>query len=539
MASGTVIQPPPGFVLDGSDARPEITIRPPSQLSAPAVPPPPGFVVEGSGLEESVNLPQREPSIPDPSIGDALAHTVSQGITLGTSDEIAAGLRSGAGLWGDYGEALADERANLERARERHPWASTMGEIAGGATLGLGAAGSGATLMRAGQSLPKAMMAGAGEGAAYAGAYGFGTGEGDAGKRLESAADAAKTGAVVGAAVPVASRALGSIINAVRGRGAENAILRGAPTEDQLREAAEAAYAKAEQAGVIIDPEGVRRITRDIIGDLTEIGATPALQPRAFEALKELQKAEARPITLKGIDILRRIVSNGPGASQDRTEKMIAGKMVNRIDDYLASIKPGDVIAGDAKVGAQALSDARAFWRQMRKGEILSEAEELAKRRAQSTYGGGNLNNATRQEVRKILDSKKLSRGFSASEKAALEKVVRGTPVQNAMRVAGKYSASGPISTVASGMVGSSLGGILGGPLGATIGAGALPALGSVVKSAADKGTLRQLALAEAIIRSGKSPQAAQAAAKEQIDAILRGILMGGGQSGGNIVSRP
>lgn len=156
------------------------------------------------------------PSMPDPTMLDAAILNTSQGMTFGFGDEIAAGLRSGAGLWGDYGAELADERANLERARERHPWVSTAADLGGGIATGVGLAGSGATLMKAGQSLPKAMGLGALEGAAYGGAYGFGSGEGGAEERTKSAGKGAIIGGVIGGAVPAVARGVGKVVTAVK-----------------------------------------------------------------------------------------------------------------------------------------------------------------------------------------------------------------------------------------------------------------------------------------------------------------------------------
>jgi hypothetical protein len=160
---------------------------------------------------------------------------IQQGITLGFGDELMAGLMvpaevikgaitgedSGKGfdrISDAYGRNLARERGKLEAAREQHPIVTGVSEAAGGMATGGALAKGGVTLMRAGQSLPKMIFAGAGEGAGYGLVSGFGAGEGDAGKRIEDAALGARNGAIIGGAVPLIARGVGMGVSAARGR---------------------------------------------------------------------------------------------------------------------------------------------------------------------------------------------------------------------------------------------------------------------------------------------------------------------------------
>jgi hypothetical protein len=63
---------------------------------------------------------------------DSTGRQVAQGATFGLMDEISAGLRTGAGLWGNYGETLAQERARDDTFRQDHPVVSAVANIAGG-----------------------------------------------------------------------------------------------------------------------------------------------------------------------------------------------------------------------------------------------------------------------------------------------------------------------------------------------------------------------------------------------------------------------
>jgi len=433
----------------------------------------------------------------------------------GGADRIGAGVRSLLS-----GNSYEDELKFVQQAtgqlKDRHPVvdaaAQAAGAVAGTAPLvaaapaafGIGAASRGSAALASGIS-----------GAAIGGADAGVRSGGDIGSTLLGAG----VGGVVGAAAPEVSRLLGKGISALRKPGAEKAAIKAAPSLEGLREAAEAAYARADRAGVILRPEGIARVNKQIVEDLTEAGATPALQPRIFSALGELQKAEGQPITLKGMDVLRRVVSNA-GASMDPTEKMLASKMISRIDDYLGAVAPKDAIMGNAREGIGALTQARALWRRIKKAEMIGEALGKAERAAASSGSGGNIDNAMRQKVRAILDNPKLSRGFTADEKAALERVVRGTKGQNALRLVGKLSPSGNGLMAALGV-----GATAANPLMA-----AAPVAGMVAKPLAERATGRSAALAEAIIRGGGKAPKAPPVNQAQIDEIVR-VLLGGAQT--------
>lgn len=146
---------------------------------------------------------------------DNLVRSGARGASFGLADEIAAagdatvgpildlilgklGLgktnTSTAGGWSArYGENLGRERAQDRTFDAENPVASTTGKLAGGV------AGAIATLPRAILQTPT-LLRSAGAGATIGGAAGFGEGEGGIVPRLESAAEGAGVGAVLGPA---------------------------------------------------------------------------------------------------------------------------------------------------------------------------------------------------------------------------------------------------------------------------------------------------------------------------------------------------
>jgi hypothetical protein len=172
------------------------------------------------------------------------------------------------------------------------------------------------------------------------------------------------------------------------------------------------------------------------------------------------------------------------------------------------------VVAGNANEAANAIVRARSLWSRMRKSEMLEEALEKAERRAASTGSGGNTDNAIRQNIRAILDNPKKVRGFSTEEREALERVVRGGPIQNVMRLVGKLSPEG------NGLMAAlNVGAVAMNPMMA-----AGTATGFAAKKIADRATPANLEKASALIRNGGAPtlQALSPKAQAFLEMLLR-----------------
>lgn len=148
-----------------------------------------------------------------------------KGATMGFGDELVAGARTGLGAIVDpikhigdanykpisigerynYEKALEDERA--KDADRRTGAFGTIAELVGGLGTGVGAARSGLTLLKQGQSLGQMARAGALEGAGYGAVSGAGEGDGLS-DRLRKALGGAASGAALGGALPLAAEGI-------------------------------------------------------------------------------------------------------------------------------------------------------------------------------------------------------------------------------------------------------------------------------------------------------------------------------------------
>lgn len=388
--------------------------------------------------------------------------------TFGLADEISAGLGSLTGIGGDYGKY--DKNLSGQRQRDSEGGMSRFaGQMAGAVAIPGGSA--------------KSVGGAALQGGAMGAAYGYGSGEGGAENRLANAGVGFATGGAAGGLVRAGA-------NAIERKLAGSVI----PSNEALSKAAQAAYKAADDAGVIIRPESAQRLATSIKQQLAEDGFDTALHPGVMAVLNRLDGLEGQNVTLKGMDIIRRVAANAAGDVTRPDQQRLVSKMINQIDDFIGDLKPADVLAGDSREAANQMLKARSLWTRLKKAEKVDSAILKAERRAASTGSGGNADNAMRQNVRALLDNPKTARGMSAAEKKAAERVVRGTVPQNALRLAGKLAPTG----VVSGTLSSAAGYGLAGPIG--IG---LPVLGAGAKALADKMTVGNVEKLSQLIRSG------------------------------------
>lgn len=445
------------------------------------------------------------------AFGDA-TDSVMRGIPF--SDEITSAVGApfrAAGDWmrGDgfdigraYDEKMRVEAELTRRREDRSPVASTVGAVAGGLATAAPLAKAGASLLQGARPTIGSLMGrGAAEGAAYGAVYGAGEGRG-ANERISNALFGAGTGAATGAA--------GGAVARIGANRATNATI---PSIDELRAAGQAAYQQADNAGVIFTPKAVDRVNSAITQKLTDLGYDPALQPGAAAVVRRLEALQGQNVTLSGLDTLRKIAGNGfvPG---NKSNNRAVSEIIDAIDDLVANPSAQDVLMGNAQAGSAAMKTARDLWSRMSKAERVQSAVSRAELRAASTGSGGNADNATRQNLRRLVES---PRGFTQAEQEALRKAVTGSPGQNALRLAGKLSPSGNGLMAALG-----IGGAMVNP---AVGVAALGGMGA--KTVADAMTRNQTRIVDALIRSGGNlPQTVSPARQAIADALMRGGLL-------------
>lgn len=349
------------------------------------------------------------------------------------------------------------------------------------------------------------------------------------GAASEAAGEAAKGSQYEGPARIAGALAGGAAAGKFLTPSAKRAI----PTVEQLEDAAGSGYNTARNMGLEVKPSAVARTATDLQADLNKDGINAVLAPKTFSILSDLQSPPSGAVaaTVTDFETARRALGNAAKDFTNPTEKLAASRAISHIDDYLANIPQGDVMAGDAAKVAAVLSDARGNYAAAKRATEVSDALNTAEFSAAAANSGQNVANRTRQTLRPILTSEKKGRGFNDDELAQVERVVTGTRVGNTARhLANNLGAGGGLGQTGMMTLGAGLGSFVAGPAGAAIGSQVPVALGSIAKGVHNSSTARQARILDEMLRS-RSPLAQQQLqaipdnSPERAAAIARALL--------------
>lgn len=420
----------------------------------------------------------------------------------------------------DYQPFFADQQKEQLAAGARAGYAGTAAEILGsvatGAPIakGIQAVGEAA---RAAPMVGRTLASPFTQAAAAGSIYGVSQAQGTDTDKLKAAG--------IGAATGLAGQAIGSALAGTvnKAAGAFNKAP-AIPTAAEINLAKQAAYDAAERAGVVYTPELFKRIEKEAIDALTNLGYTPKLQPKIAAVLEELNKAGQGNVTMQGAEVIRKIAGGAYDPGNPSSNKMM-GLLKQKIDEAMNAPKPGDVLMGDAAAGARALQEGRRNAQIGFKLDDIAKALEIAKLQTAAAGSGGNIDNNTRRKIAQALLMPGKQGGLTADEIAAAERVVYGTAGQNAARLAGKLSPEGNgLMTILHALGGASTGGM-------TL---PLAGVGFAAKRVADKATEKNVQELVKVISAGGSraateaaPNAIQRLAKSERDALVRALTIG------------
>jgi hypothetical protein len=469
---------------------------------------------------------------------------LTQGAAMGFGDEltaIEAALfgKTPEGDWFNYEGTMGDryqaaldaERGQQDAFAEARPEIAIPAEIAGALATGAGAGRAGLTLMGKGGSVGSNIGRAAVEGAGYGGLYGAGSSDDD---RLEGAMRGAGAGAITGGALAAGGATLGKIMN-------NRAAAKAAEPSRSLMNRGGAKLEAARQANPAF--EGFDDYVMQAYRTLGDEGLDPTLHPRMarwMEKLEELSTGGTAP-TYRQLDTLRKQLGPALGDMNNADQRRLATMARNALDQFMAKGKPAvpaNIFADDVgRAADDAMSDVREGRELYRRGKNMRRIEDAAYKAEMDTAtagSGGNIDNNIRREVKRILLNPKTRNFLNADEIAELEKVVKGGPVENAMRLIGKLSPQGNGLMMALTAVGPAAAtGATGNPLFM-----APAGLGMIAKSLADATTKSKVAAVAPILASGGkvSPLSTPVQLSPQMRAIIDAMSA---QAGGAVATSP
>lgn len=224
-----------------------------------------------------------------------------------------------------------------------------------------------------------------------------------------------------------------------------------APSRQAIFDEADNLYKAPEVEALRIKPVAadvfVNQVKKNLLADKVDEVAAPTVS-KLLENLRN-PRFDANH-TVSDFDLLRQSLKDVP-----YNEARAAGIVRSNIDKYLGNIPASNVAAGDASAANAALTKARGNYAAGSRSENIANALERAENQSASTYSGGNLNNATRQQLRPILNEKtgvslkkKVFEDFTPEEISQLRRTINGTLTGNIARYAEKQANKIPIPFV-------------------------------------------------------------------------------------------
>lgn len=311
------------------------------------------------------------------------------------------------------------------------------------------------------------------------------------------------------------------------------------PSADDLYSAADDAYTAMRNSGVAYSGDAVRDFASGLKSGLDTEGFIAKVTPKTQSILDDLANPPEGAIAdIQGLQAARKAFGRIAQNFNEPEEQAAAVRAIRGLDEFIGTDNPAAVVAGTASDAANALKTANANFASAKRSDLLTGVERAADLRAAASNSGANTGNAIRQRVASALLKPKEIAGYSPDEIAALEKIVTGTPAQNATRYVGNLlGGGGGMGQMLTTAIGAGGGAAAGGGVGAAIGAAAPIAVGSGSKMISNALTRKALQTADEAVRA-RSPlyEALKANAPLEVvrqarsERLLRALMLAGQQ---------
>lgn len=328
-------------------------------------------------------------------------------------------------------------------------------------------------------------------------------------KQVAAPAVASETAGQVtkGTAAEPYARVAGAVAGGSLASALSKAPEAAAPTVDALKASYKSGIEHPDVKAVTINPDALTDLHSTIKSDLEQRGFRARRESNTFGDISELTntspttaRAAGAPATIDDVESIRKSLGKtaqevGPDF-RPTSDAAAASAAIKHIDRWYDGLKQPDLLSGDISKAAPILKDARGDYAAAMRADTIQKKIGNAETQAGTTFGGGNINNATRQALRPLIknDFAKAS-GYTDAEKAALKTAANGTVVGNLARMVGKLGPDAGLKGLAHAETAIHSGG-------ASI---PLSLAGLAAKKIGDASTARQAAKLDELLRS-RSP---------------------------------
>src|SRR6185312_3126092 len=229
---------------------------------------------------------------------------------------------------------------------------------------------------------------------------------------------------------------------AIAGGGLASALSKSpelaAPSVDALKASYKAGIDHPDVKAVTFNPDSLADLHNTIRSDLENKGFRDRRETNTFGDVDDLlnqaptgARALGAPATVADVESIRK--SLGKTAQQvgpdfrPTSDAAASSAAIKHIDNWFNNLKQPDLLSGDISKAAPILQDARGDYAAAMRADTIQKKIGNAETQAGTTFGGGNINNATRQALRPLIrnDFAKAS-GYTDAEKQALKTAAQG-----------------------------------------------------------------------------------------------------------------
>jgi hypothetical protein len=242
----------------------------------------------------------------------------------------------------------------------------------------------------------------------------------------------------------IASAGAGAAGAAGVGKGITSVQQSKAPlyTMDQVKQRASASYQAMDEAGVFLKPNSLTKMFSNINQSLDDARMIPGTdQAKAVQATLDQAKTlvTTQGTSFTALDKMRQML-NDLRMNKDADIRRLGAKAVAEVDDYIMTLKPNDLVAGQGGLdkAVKSVTEARKDWRNLSRATVLDDALNTAEARALDPKASES-ELIRRGFINIAADKKKISM-FTTKEQNVIKSVAKGGSLDPLLTFAAQFS---------------------------------------------------------------------------------------------------
>jgi hypothetical protein len=213
-------------------------------------------------------------------------------------------------------------------------------------------------------------------------------------------------------------------------------------TMEQVKQRASASYQAMDDAGVVLKPNSLTRMFSNINQSLDDARMIPGTdQAKAVQATLDQAQTliKTQGTSFTALDKMRQML-NDLRMNKDADIRRLGAKAVAEVDDYIMTLKPNDLVAGQGGLdkAVKSVTEARKDWRNLSRATVLDDALNTAEARAIDPKASES--ELIRRGFINIAADKKKMDMFTKKEQNVIKSVAKGGSLDPLLTFASQFS---------------------------------------------------------------------------------------------------